>query len=172
MDPFEDGMLTGDKARPQISTASYDMSLLGHEDHDDAISDTSSLLSDPPLEMNLDCDPEPSMDLDLARDFSRRMSSSPSPSEDRPVRSPHRVQDVGHAFISESESEDDESEDESVYDGVEDHENGNDPVSKPDDLMIKPPLKQFYRLKNESVVSRFEKIPYEVRWFLCYICMY
>lgn len=156
-----------DEVMSQTGTPSYSVPISRHKDYDCAMSDASSALSDPPPEMHVDGGLESGMDLDLALDLYQRTSPSPSSYEESPEISPWRrpalnVPDVNEVSSSGSESDcDNGSEDESAYNDVP---SCGYYVYAPqaDESLTNAPFEESYKLKIDSIISKFEKLPYEV----------
>lgn len=159
MDSYEEFMPTSNENMSQNDTADYHTPL---EDYDFAISDFSSVLSEPPTEMDLDHQLDPNADFGSALGFDEPMSQSSSPYEESLgttlwQRPPLGVPDVDD-ISSISESDSDWAEDESAYEDVFPDEDDYH-MSQLDES---GPLEKFYKLKIDSAVSEFEKLPHEV----------
>jgi hypothetical protein len=134
------------------------------EDYDFAMSEFSSVLSEPPPEMDLDHELDPDADFGSALGFDDPVSQSSSPYKEslgttlcqRPRLDRLDIDDV--SSISESDS--DWAKDESAFeDAFSDEDDGHMSLSELDES---GPLEKFYKLKTDSAVSRFEKLPHEV----------
>lgn len=160
MDSYEEFMPTSNEHMSRNDAAGYHTAL---EDYDFAMSDFSSVLSEPPPEMDLDQGLDPNADFGSALGFDEIMSQSSSPYEESLEttlwqRTPLGVPDMDD-IPSISEADNDSAEDESAYEDVFSDED-DDQMSELDES---GPLEKFYKLKIDSAVSEFEKLPYEVR---------
>ena len=177
-----DDMSPDNQTMSDTSSHGYESSM-ETEGFDYPMSDASSVLSEPPLEMDLGCDLDPGMDLDSALEFHRRMSSTPSDEDGSigSVRSPTPSDEEGFTGSVRSQrrpaplplhrtppdvdsDEDPESESDSDSD-VEDSSfeaNNSDAETPADDSTRKVPFEEFFSLKPECEVSKFEGLPYEV----------
>ena len=156
-------MPIGDQVMSDGSLQDYEP-CVRHEDYGCQMSDVSCVLSEPLLEMDLDCDLDPKISLDFALEFHRRISSTPSDDQSsiKSIWGKRRPEplafDQGPFPAIHIEEEPKSGSDSDFEDGSFEE----DDIALAQESLSEGPFGNFFRLKLESEVSKFEKVPYEV----------
>lgn len=153
---YEKSIFTTDEQMAHNDATSYHTTL---GDYDFPMSEVSSVLSEPPAKTGLDYEMAPNEDSGVAIDFSGTITPSPWPYGKPIRRSPWQpalsVRDMDD-ISSVSDSDSDGAEEQFAY---EHSDEDDDHMSEQDNSGR---LEDFDKIKVDSAVSDFEKLPCEV----------
>jgi hypothetical protein len=154
MDSNEDPMSPGEGFISHYGAAGYDFPSSPPENNGNAMSHASSVLSEPPPDMDLDF--EPQFNTDWFDPQSNNIPILYETEEGPPVNSL-----FGWPFdeLPEISDSDPNSEDDPDYEDFLVDEDEHTTASR---AAKSGPLEKFYKLKIDSTVTEFEKLPYEV----------
>lgn len=159
MDSNEDPMLSGEGFISHYSAAGYEFLSGPPENYANAMSHASSVLSEPPPDMDWDYEPD-EFNTDWFDPQSNNIPILYEIEEGPPVNSV-----FGSPFdeLPEISDSDPNSEDDPDYEDFLVDEDEHTATSR---AAKSGPLEKFYKLKIDSTVTEFEKLPYEVCFFI------